>query len=457
MNRYSLRTRILIIASLLSLIFFSITAAILDSAFSSAAKTATQEKLQLHILSLISNSEQQGKYLIVPAYQQEPRFNQVNSGLYGYVLDRAGSELWRSKSALNISAISAYPQRPGQSSFSADNNHPGVGLFVATYGTIEESNGRDYQYTFVVMEDNAPYQASLHSYRQRLWLGLTGVAVMLLAAQHLLLSRGLKPLQHLASELKQIEEGYIDALSDSYPNELNRLTGNLNRLIDSERKQRERYHQRLGDLAHSLKTPLAVLSNAANDNSSDLVAIAKEHSDLVAIAKEQCQRMDQIVRYQLQRAVVSQQVTGITRVNILEHTLQIKNALDKVYHDKCVLCEIRIKQVSHFQGDQGDLMELLGNLMDNAYKYGAGEVKVSVVDQKQHLQLIVEDNGIGIEEQQREKITQRGARLDTQEQGQGIGMAVVVDIVKSYQGQLTIEQSDLLGAKFIITFPKHHY
>ena len=169
------------------------------------------------------------------------------------------------------------------------------------------------------------------------------------------------------------------------------------------------------------------------------------------------QILNQIVRYQLQRAVVSQQVTGITRVNILEHILQIKNALDKVYYDKAVLCQVRVRETSYFQGDQGDLMELLGNLIDNAYKYGAGEVKVSVIDQKQQLQIIVEDNGIGIEEQQRGVITQRGTRLDTQEQGQGIGMAVVVDIVNSYGGILNIEESELLGAKFVISFPKQHY
>lgn len=433
-------------ASLLLLVFFSITAAVLDSAFSSAARSAAQEKLQLHILGLISNSEQQDKYLIIPEFQQEPRFNQVSSGLYGYVLDRAGAELWRSKSAVDISAITAYPQKPGQRTFRIDNSHPNIELFVATYGTVEESGGKDYQYTFVVMEDNAPYKASLSSFRRDLWI-LGGVAIILLAAQHLLLSKGLKPLQHLASELKQIEDGYIDSLSGNYPNELSRLTGNLNRLIDSERKQRERYHQRLGDLAHSLKTPLAVISNAANDKSDDLVSITKQQS----------QRMDQIVRYQLQRAVVSQQVTGITRVNILEHVLQIKNALDKVYRDKAVMCEIRIKESCVFQGDQGDLMELLGNLIDNAYKYGAGEVKVSAMESPQHLEIIIEDNGIGIDELERDNIVQRGARLDTQEQGQGIGMAVVVDIIKSYNGRLIIEQSDLLGAKFIVIFPKQHY
>ncbi|PKF54670.1 hypothetical protein CW748_15545 [Alteromonadales bacterium alter-6D02] len=434
-------------ASFFMLVFFSITAAVLDSAFTNATKSAEKEKLQLYILSLISSAEQQGRDLIIPAYQQESRFNEASSGLYGYVLDRAGRELWRSRSALTVSPVTARPQRPGKSSFGIDNTHVGVEYFVATYGTIEESHGKDYQYTFVVMQDNIAFQRALTSYRSDLWMWLAIVALLLLTTQHFLLSRGLRPLYNLAHELKDIEDGHIEALSDDYPKELSRLTGNLNRLVDSERKQRTRYHQRLGDLAHSLKTPLAVLTNAADESTVELHQLVKEQS----------QRMDQIVRYQLQRAVVSQQVTGITRVNILEHATQVKNALDKVYKDKAVLCQLHIPSESFFHGDQGDLLEMLGNLMDNAYKYGAGEVKVSVAEDSKQLQFIIEDNGPGIEEQAREKITQRGARLDTQEQGQGIGMAVVVDIINSYNGSFTINDSELLGAKFSLSFTKQHY
>lgn len=87
-------------ASFLMLVFFSITGAILDSAFSNAAKTAAQEKMQLQILSLISSAEQQGRNLVIPNYQSDPQFNEASSGLYGYVLDRAGKELWRSRSAV---------------------------------------------------------------------------------------------------------------------------------------------------------------------------------------------------------------------------------------------------------------------------------------------------------------------------------------------------------------------
>jgi len=429
------------------LVFFSITAAILDSAFTNAAKTSVHEKMQLQILSLISSAEQQGHNLTVPTYQSETRFNEASSGLYGYVLDRAGKELWRSRSALLISPVTARPQLPGKHSFGLDDTHIGIELFVATYGTIEESNGKDYRYTFVVLQDNTSYKLSLVSYRESLWLWLSVVAILLLATQHILLSRGLRPLHDLAHHLKDIEDGHSESLSGNYPTELSRLTGNLNRLIDSERQQRQRYHQRLGDLAHSLKTPLAVISNAANEPTDELRAIVKEQS----------QRMDQIVRYQLQRAVVSQQVTSITKVNILEHATKIKQALDKVYKDKAVICHIHIDQKSIFQGDQGDLLEMLGNFMDNAYKYGAGEVKVSVVDRSDTVDFIIEDNGGGIDESQREKITQRGARLDTQEHGQGIGMAVVVDIINGYKGSITIDDSTLLGAKFTASFPKHHY
>ena len=223
------------------------------------------------------------------------------------------------------------------------------------------------------------------------------------------------------------------------------LTDNLNRLVQSERKQRERYRQRLGDLAHSLKTPLAVLQNAANQSGGE--------QNISQLVTEQSQRMDQIVRYQLQRAVISQQITGVVRIPLLEHVNQVKQALDKVYQAKAVRCEILVDESIRFQGDQGDLMELLGNLIDNAYKYGAGEVRISASETPEALTIVVEDNGGGIPEAQQQSIHQRGTRLDSQEQGQGIGLAVVSDIVAGYKGELVIDDSDLLGARFTLIFP----
>lgn len=439
-------------ASLLLLIFFSLTAWVLDSAFSQATESSSQEKLQLHILSLLSSAEQSGDYLFIPEQQQENRFNQPSSGLYAYVLDPSGQELWRSSSALDVSPVTAIPLPPGDANFGIDNTHVGKTFFVASYGIVWESDNKDYQYTFVVMENRAAYQAAVDSFRSTLWSWLGSVAVILLAAQHFLLSRGLHPLQHLAGELQKMEAGDITALSGNYPNELLRLTDNLNRLVQSERKQRERYRQRLGDLAHSLKTPLAVLQNAARQAPAENPPNEQSLNQLVT---EQSQRMDQIVRYQLQRAVISQQITGIARIPLLAHISQIKQALDKVYQAKNVQCQVDVAEQLSFHGDPGDLMELLGNLMDNAYKYGAGEVRIIAREDQQALEITVEDNGGGIPEDQQQQIHQRGIRLDSQEQGQGIGLAVVNDIVNGYQGQLCISDSELFGAKFVLRFPLH--
>ena len=443
---YSLRTRLLVIASLLMLVFFSLTAWVLDSAFSQSSESSTREKLQLYIISLLSSAEQSGEYLFIPEQQQEARFNQPSSGLYAYVLDQRGQELWRSGSALDVSPVTAIPQPPGERHFGLDNTHADTTYFVASYGVVWDSEGQDYQYTFVVMEDRVGYQAGIQSFRSTLWIWLGSVAVILLVAQHILLSRGLHPLQHLAGELRKMEAGDILALAGHYPKELSGLTDNLNRLVQSERKQRERYRQRLGDLAHSLKTPLAVLQNAANQPGGE--------QNISQLVTEQSQRMDQIVRYQLQRAVISQQITGVVRIPLLEHVNQVKQALDKVYQAKAVRCEILVDEELRFQGDQGDLMELLGNLIDNAYKYGAGEVRISASESADALTIVVEDNGGGIPEAQQQSIHQRGTRLDSQEQGQGIGLAVVSDIVSGYKGQLVIDDSDLLGARFTLIFPR---
>jgi two-component system sensor histidine kinase PhoQ len=171
------------------------------------------------------------------------------------------------------------------------------------------------------------------------------------------------------------------------------------------------------------------------------------------MVQEQLDRMNQIISYQLQRAVRSGAVGSLaSQVNIKDTASKICRALEKVYASKSVEFGQQIDARLLFLGDERDLMELLGNLLDNACKYGYGKVNVScalVSDSPQRLQLIVEDNGAGIGQEDSDRVLQRGVRLDTLAQGQGIGLAVVADIVQSYGGRITVERSQMLGGAAI--------
>ena len=220
------------------------------------------------------------------------------------------------------------------------------------------------------------------------------------------------------------------------------------RLLQSEREQRIRYRDSLDDLAHSLKTPLAVLQGV-----SESMAQRAAEREQAWVLQTQIERMNQQISYQLQRA--SLRKSGLVRhqVELLPVVQSLCNTLDKVYRDKRVKVSIDIPALSHVPIEQNALLELLGNLLENAYRLCLGHVRVSLQRKGQGIDVCVEDDGPGVPPDQRERILRRGERLDRQHPGQGIGLAVVKDIIESYDAQLALEDSMLGGAAFRIHFP----
>jgi len=279
---------------------------------------------------------------------------------------------------------------------------------------------------------------------------------LLLLMQFLLLRWGLSPLHKMAIALKEIEVGDKDQLEGLYPRELRGVTNNLNLLIDKERKQQARYRTTLGDLAHSLKTPLAVISGVMQNLSrQSVVGKQPDTEQQLHTVEEQLERMNQIVTYQLQRAVQTQHVSALSRqVNVAQSAQRVLDALSKVYADKAMRIESHFDKDVRFYGDERDLMELLGNIFDNAFKYGKSSVRAgaSYIADGKGLCITIEDDGPGIPKNKQEFVLQRGARADTLVQGQGIGLAVVTDIVGSYKGEIRVSDSELGGARIDIRF-----
>jgi two-component system sensor histidine kinase PhoQ len=287
------------------------------------------------------------------------------------------------------------------------------------------------------------YQQTLSGLRWQLSTGFGLAVVFLLLLLWGGMTWSLRALRHLSLELDQIESGKRGSLSDQHPRELLRLTDSLNRLLDSERQQRGRYRDSLDDLAHSLKTPLAVLQGI-----SETLAQRSRESESARILQNQIERMSQQIGYQLQRA--SLRKSGLVRHQVLLAPLldSLCNTLDKVYRDKAVTPILDVPGPARVPMEQGALLEVLGNLLENAYRLCVAQVRVRLVILDDYLELWIEDDGPGVPADQRERILQRGERLDRQNPGQGIGLAVVKDIIESYGAQLTLGASSLGGAAF---------
>jgi two-component system sensor histidine kinase PhoQ len=289
-------------------------------------------------------------------------------------------------------------------------------------------------------------------FRRALWGYLGLAALLLVLVQVLVLRWSLLPLRSVEKELARVRQGQSQRLSGQHPRELESITESINSLIESERSHLERSRNTLSDLAHSLKTPLAVLRSRLDADAS--------HAELREEVAAQVQRMNEIVSYQLSRAARSGHALYSAPIPIEPRAEEIVAGLEKVYAGKGVLCEFEIDASARFHGELGDLQELLGNLLENAFKWARRRVLLSVQvegassNRRPGVIFVVDDDGPGIPDEQVERLLQRGVRGDERVQGHGIGLSIVQDIVAAYRGELTVERSsELGGGRFRVRFP----
>ncbi len=449
MKAASLQTRLVIAGSLVLAAFLGLTGVALDRAFRDSVETATIEKLKGQIYGLLgaADVDRRGR-LRLPESLSDPRLSEPDSGLYAQVQGEKGKYNWQSPSMVGRKPGKIEATPTGE--FRFRRSTPPDEMFILSFGVLWEDNaGREQAYTLMVSQNTDSVISQIESFRFTMFLWMGGSALILLLAQVVVLRWGLAPLRQVAGDLKRIEAGKADGLEGDYPKELLGLTRNINSLISHGRASQERYRNSLGDLAHSLKTPLAVMQGAMDSHDED---------NLRDAVSEQLPRMDEIVRYQLQRASASGR-SDVTRAQqVSPVVVQIVNTLQKVYRDKGVVCNQDLDDSAMFYGDKGDLMEFMGNLLENAFKYCTGLVAVSV-ECLQHedgmrlpLQITIVDDGAGIPESEWQRVLGRGERQDQKQQGQGIGLSVADDIIHLYGGELAIGHSELGGAKITISF-----
>lgn len=449
----SLNVRLLVTASIVLASFLGIASWVLDNAFRETAETALQQRMQGQVYALIAASDVlENGTLVMPEGLPEARFSTASSGLYAQVTSNQGEVQWRSHSSvgLEIPYITGLGRGVGQ--FQRVTTPTGIDLYTYSFGLDWETNGGVSSFTYSVAESLDSYKAQVRRFRRSLGGWLAGLALVLLAVQALILRWGLSPLRRVAEDLTAIESGKATHLDGVYPKELQGLTNNLNALIRSEREHLDRYRHSLSDLAHSLKTPLAVVRAE-----TDKAEIPDGPRQLLS---EQVERMRQIVDYQLQRASTSGRLTLTAPVPVAESVQRVINTVAKVYVDKGVEWKNLVPQDLHFPGDKDDLLEILGNLIENAFKWCHSRVTVTGERRSQgrnaavrDLVIVIEDDGPGIPEDKIRAVLQRGVRADERVDGQGIGLAVVREIIQVYHGRLELLHSKMGGAKVIVSLP----
>jgi len=450
---YSLSSRLLISVSVLLLLFFGVTIAVLDTAFTEAGEQARRDILDGHLVALLGAAEpNDASELALPDRLREPRFGQIGSGLYGELRKADGDVLWRSKSALGLEIPEGVIPVLGNHLFARESLLDGTPLLTLSLAVEWEfENGNSQSYVFKVAESLDSFNAEIAGFRGQLFGWFAAIAATMLLAFSFLLRGLMKPLRKIETEIGEIEGGDRTSLSDRFPTELIGVARNLNLLIDSERARSDRYRFTLDNLAHSLKTPLAAMRALLSSDNRD---------EFGARFDEQIDRMDEIVRYQLRKPAspVADKLV-LKTVHVEKEVTRLIDGLKKVYHDKSPVFAVNVQPDMQFRGDTGDFLELAGNLLDNACKWCDKNVRISIVPSASGraiasgMVLTVADDGPGIPQDAADALLQRGMRLDESTPGHGIGLAVVKDIAASYGGQLSIKKSKSGGAEITVSIP----
>lgn len=439
MPAISLRLRSLLIAAVALCIFIPATVFTLSQAYTTSLEDAKYNELKLMNLGMISVFEIEENSVFMPDMLYNDQLNLPDSGYQGVI--KIGDRIvWKSASSVETT-MSVLPHSPtlGSEQFLTDFSlsQNSEERFAYSF-TAEFDNGVDYiPVSFFIFNNKIDFTHNRALFLSTVWRYLGALGIVLLFLLIVGMNTLLKPVRKLLQEISQTSSGEQKRLVANYPSEFTPLQKSINQLLNAEEQQRQRYKNSLGDLAHSLKTPLAV--SLGTDG-------------LPTNARVAMQQIDALIQRQLKRAAAG--ASGWTEgIAIAPVANQVVNALCKVYRDKHLKFAVTGDQ-GLFYGDTTDLMEIIGNLMDNACKAAIQHIKVSIKQLPQQSELIIEDDGAGIPQDQIERLLTRGQRLDTYTEGQGIGMAVVTDLVGAYNGKLDITTSPLGGACCKITFVK---
>ena len=453
----SLKTRVLFSALLMIFILLPIVGLIISNAYEKHMVASLENELSAYSYSILAIIEVENNTLLMPEQLLENQFNVSQSGLYAVLtsssallqqklqqnLPLEGSQvtgkLWSSQSLLAPWQPENFKQPMlGESLFyeaEIDNDKHFFYSLSVSFG----SEAQPFPMTLHIIKQQNSLTLMMTEFHHQLLLGLAGLMLVLLIIQYLWSVWTLKPLENLRSELSDVEQGKNQRLTRTYPTELTQVTEQLNLLLNAEQKQRQRYRNALSDLAHSLKTPLAVIQT---------------QKEISALTQEQINIINTIIEHQLRKAQSAGQSSWYLGTAAAPIAQKLINSLSKIYQEKSLVFTVNIPSNINFKGDEADLLEILGNLLDNACKAAHKDIHLDIKLNSNSLTMIIEDDGKGIAPELREDILQRGTRADTYQHGHGIGLAIVRDLIKSYQGTMLIGSSEQLkGAKFTLNFP----
>ncbi|WJI48237.1 ATP-binding protein [Mesorhizobium sp. C120A] len=441
----SLAFRVIGFSTIWAILTLIVIFTLITTLYRQASERGFDSLLSAHLFNLIGSVgvSESGQLTGAPDLG-DLRFSEPNSGWYWSVepaSEGVHGDLHSSSMTTTIPSPTV-AEVPFNSSFQRSYSTDGIGdeqLEVFESEFVLDAKNRAAR--FRVMGNKTELEQEIATFQGRLltYLSLFGVGMIAINAIAILL--GLQPLRRVRNALAQVREGTAQRLDGRFPAEIEPLANETNALIENNKRIVERSRTQVGNLAHSLKTPLAVLINEGR-------ALGGAKGQLIA---DQAASMQKQVDHYLQRArVAAQRDSVVYRTPVTPLVQRMVRVLQKLKPDVSLSLVLPAADIV-FAGEREDLEELLGNLLDNAMKWAKSTVAVSVTPAAAGLfEMSIEDDGPGIPEDKAREVLKRGRRLDETKPGTGLGLAIVADLVNEYGGALALDRSAMGGLKAVV-------
>ncbi len=382
--------------------------------------------------------EPDGHPAIDPAYVP-PIYQRPYSGHYYVVI--AGPHRLRSRSLWDedLTPPTVDSDEPGPWRMSGPRSQP-----LLVWGAQFEKAGRAVD--IWVGEDLTALEARTRKFRLRFTSVTLALLVALIIAQRLIVRLSLRPLANLTQDCQRLERGEIHALREDVPTEVRPLVAEFNRLLQLMGQRLKRSRNALGNLAHALKSPLTRLSQIATRDASRL------DPDTAADLQTAIDDIGAIIDRELKRARLAGEGSPGQRFEADKELPALIDVLQKIHSERGLAFELAAPKTKTYPGDREDLLELFGNLLDNAAKWARSEVRLTVEDAP-GLRFCVEDDGPGVPDEQLHRLAQRGVRLDEATPGHGLGLAIVREIVDQYGGTIAFDAAGIGGLRVAVSLP----
>ena len=451
LSRNSLVGRLIWLAAGWSLAVLAVTCIALTAFFYTAAISRFDESLKEVADGLFAGASLDDTGEVVAPQYTDPRSERVYSGKYWQLAEPTGGAelrpLARSRSLFDVALDG--PKDPSRLVMGSTVFYDSIGPAKEPLRVVAMTRGlpgRKAPVVFMAAEDRSQVERDVGAF----FLRATGLLVLLgaglVAAVIIQVRVGLRPLFDLSREVTDVRKGRAERVAGRYPAELEPLAEELNALVAHNQDVVERQRTHVGNLAHALKTPLSVMLTEARLNDSALAEVVRRQAEAMRLQ----------VDHHLRRARTAARAQGSRDRTMVGPALEeLARTLERIFERRAVVSEWTAPEALAFQGERQDLLEIAGNVLENASKWCKRGVWVEAeAISPERLRLVVEDDGPGLPAERRDEVLKRGARLDESAPGSGLGLSIVDELVRAYGGAMTLGQSRRGGLLVNIELPR---